>query len=319
MERLRPHCDEFYKEWSISAYFSTRLAVLAAVNEHRDQFVGWANEGISFHHLRIAIPSVETDDDSDPPPANADPLQWYIQTETISLQHHVLETLLRLYTGLIDASHWLDPLMAVTDRDRNLVELVDQHITNKPKHAMRDDVSYLLLGGSEVFDDDAYRLAVIDNLSGILHVLAHEWLDGRRPYNAIKHGLLISQGNASFSLGETPDDMVTIGDGPSIKCLNHTNWERQPPSANPQGEKMRRWSVDTRWIRFEQASQLIIVACVLIDCMWSQAVARWSQTGTDEVRLAILHPDRINPRMLLDAGPPGQKMSWGLFTETKPG
>ena len=318
LENLRPHFDEFYRERSISAYFDTRLAVLAAVNEHREQFVAWANEGVSFHDLRIAIPSVEIDDNtSDSPSANSDPLQWYIQTETISLQHHALETLLRLYTGLVDAYHWLDPLIAVTDRDRNLVGLVEQHITSKPKHAMREDVSYLLLGQSEVPDGDADQLRVIDNLLGILHVLAGEWLNGRRPYNAIKHGLLVSQSNASFSVGLTPDDMVTIGGGPSIACLNHTKWETQPPSEDAPGGKMRRWSVDTRWIKFEQASQLIAVACVLIDCLWSLAVARWSRAGTDQVRLAILDPDKINPRMLLDAGPSGQNMSWGLFTETK--
>ena len=318
-EDLRLRCDEFYRQGSISAYFNTRLAVLAAVNEHREQFIAWANEGVTFHDLHITIPSVETDDNtSDPPSANSDPLQWYIQTETISLQHHALETLLRLYTGLIDAHNWLDPLTAVTDRDRNLVKLVEQHITRKLNHAMRDDVSYLLLGESEVPDDDADRLAAIDNVSGILHVLARKWLDGRRPYNAIKHGLLISQSNASLSLGLTAENMVTIGDGPSITCLNHTNWEPRPPSEDAQGGKMRRWSIDTRWFRFEQASGLIAVACVLIDCLWSLAVARWSEGGTDEVRLAILDPDKINPRMLLDAGPPGQHMSWVLFTEIKP-
>ena len=319
LESLRSRCDEFYRERSISAYFNTRLAVLAAVNEHREQFVAWANEGVSFHDIHIAIPSVETDDNtSDPPSANSDPLQWYVQTETISLQHHVLETLLRLYTGLIDAYHWLDPLTALTDRDRNLVKLVEEHITGKLNRAMRDDVNYLLLGQSEVSDDDADRLAVIDNLSGILKVVARKWLEGRRPYNAIKHGLLISQSDASLSLGLTPDNMMTIGSGPSIAYLNHTNWESQPPSEDTEGGKMRHWTVKTQWIRFEQASKLITVACVLIDCLWSLAVARWSQVGTDQVRLAILDPDKINPRMLLSSdGPSGQNMSWGLFTEIK--
>ena len=74
LEPLRPRCDEFYRGRSISASFNTRLAVLAAVNEHREQFVAWANEGVSFHDLHIAIPSVETDDNtSDPPSASSDP------------------------------------------------------------------------------------------------------------------------------------------------------------------------------------------------------------------------------------------------------
>ena len=323
LEHLRLHCDGFYKERSISSFFNTRLAVLAAVNEHREQFVAWCDEGIQFHELHITIPSVEADDNiSDPPSANSDPLAWYVQTETLSLQHHVLETLLRLYTSLVDASHWLDPLIAVADRDRNLPRLVEQHITHKyDAQAVRADVSYLLLGQSEVPDDDADRLEVIDNLSGILRVLAREWLDGRRPYNAIKHGLLISQSEASLSLGLTPDDMVTVGSGPSIAFLNHTNWESPPASEDAQGGKIRQWTVETQWIGFEQASKLIAAACVLIDCLWSLAVARCSQAGTDEVRLAIFDPDEINPRMLLtgDSAPPGQKMSWHLFTETKQG
>lgn len=110
LEFVRAHCEGFYREPSIGAYFNTRLAVLAAVNEHREQFVAWANEGVRFHDLRITIPGVESDD-SAPSSANSDPLQWYIQTETISLQHHALETLLRLYTGLLEASNWLDPLI----------------------------------------------------------------------------------------------------------------------------------------------------------------------------------------------------------------
>ena len=140
LEYVRSRCEGFYREPSIGAYFSTRLAVLAAVNEHREQFVAWASEGVRFHDMRITIPSVD-DDTSEPPSANSDPLQSYIQTETISLQHHALETLLRLYTGLLEASRWLDPLMAVTDRDRNLPELIDQHITSstKSRRDMRSD------------------------------------------------------------------------------------------------------------------------------------------------------------------------------------
>ena len=73
-EDLRLRCDEFHRERSISAFIDTRLSVLAAVNEHREQFIAWANEGVSFHDLHIAIPSVETDDNiSDPPSANSDP------------------------------------------------------------------------------------------------------------------------------------------------------------------------------------------------------------------------------------------------------
>ena len=97
-------------------------------------------------------------------------------------------------------------------------------------------------------------------------MLARKWLDGRRPYNAIKHGLLVSQSNVSLSLGPIPDDMVTVGDGPSIAFLNHANWERQPPDDIGEGGKLRQWTVETKWIRIEQASKLIAVACVQIDC-----------------------------------------------------
>ncbi|WP_420437976.1 hypothetical protein [Candidatus Poriferisodalis sp.] len=230
LEQVRGHCDSFYSEESISTYFNTRLAMLAAVNEHRGQFIAWADQGLSFYGVDISIPSVEVDNAlPDPPSANDDPLQWYIQAETISPLHHALETLLQLYTGLVDAVDWWDPLAALADRDRRLPKLVEQHITGKHKDEMRSDVSYLLLGKESVPDDDAERLAVIDNLSGILHVLAREWLDARRPYNAIKHGLRVSQTDSSFRLGRTPDDLVTMADGPSIKFLNHTDWQPRPP------------------------------------------------------------------------------------------
>lgn len=321
LEHARALCDAFYKEGSISTYFNTRFAALAAVNQHREQFIAWANEGVSFHGIDIKIPSVETDDESsDPPSASTDPLQWYIQTETISLQHHALETMLRLYTGLIDAVDWSDPLVALTDRDRRLPELVERHITRNPKRLMRSDVCYLLLGQGEVPDDEK-QLAAVDNLSGILGVLTRQWLDGRRLYNAIKHGLLVSPSNASLRLGRNPDQLVTIGDGPSFAYLNHTNWEPGHPTDDQDGGKMRHWTIDTEWISFEQASNIIAVACVLIDSLWSLAVARWSQQDIDQVRIVNFDPDEVNPRMLLTAGsrPAGQSMTWNLFTEFKAG
>ena len=321
LEFVRSRCEEFYREPSIGAYFNTRLAILAAVHEHREQFVAWADEGVRFHELHITIPSLESDDTSDSPSANSDPMQWYIQTETISLQHHALETLLRLYTGLLEASNWLDPLIALTDRRRNLPTLVEQHLTSnsKSRRDMRSDASYLLLGRSEVPEDDADQVAAIDNLSGILQALARRWLDGRHAYNAIKHGLLISQSNASLRVGLTAENMVTIGDGPSIAYLNHTNWEPQHRSEGSNGGRIRHWTIETRWIRFEQASKVIAVACVLIDCMWSLAVARWSQADVDEVRVPVFDPDEINPSTLTsDSGSPGHKMTQNLFTQTKP-
>ena len=144
-------------------------------------------------------------------------------------------------------------------------------------------------------DDDADQVAALDNLSGILQVLARKWLDGRRPYNAIKHGLLISQSNASLRVGLTPESMVSVGHGPSIAYLNHTNWEPQPRAEGTNGAKMRHWTVETQWIRFEEASKIIATACMLIDCMWSLAVARWSQAGRDEVRDRGLRPRRDQP------------------------
>ena len=319
LEQVRGRCDSLYREEPISTYFNTRLAMLAAVNEQREQFISWADQGLSFHGAHITIPSVEVDDDlPDPPSANDDPLQWYIQAETISLLHHALETLLQLYTGLVDASDWWDPLAALADRGRRLPKLVEQHITGKHKDEMRSDVSYLLVGQGSMPDDDAERLVVIDNLSGILHVFAREWLDACRPYNAIKHGLRVSQTDASFSLGRTPDDLVSIADGPSIKFLNHTDWEPRPPGEG--GGKMRHCSVETHWISFGHASNLIAVSCMLIDCLWSLAVARWCESGTDDLQLALPDPDVISPRTVRagDDGAPGPKMTWGLFTETKP-
>ena len=100
LEFVRSRCEEFYREPSISAYFNTRLAVLAAVNEHREQFVAWANEGVRFHELNITIPNVKSHDDtSDPPSANSDRCSGTSRLRRSRLQHHALETLLRLYTA----------------------------------------------------------------------------------------------------------------------------------------------------------------------------------------------------------------------------
>ena len=60
----------------------------------------------------------------------------------------MLETLLRLYTGLVEATTWLDPLITLSDRVSDLPALIKQHRTggSKPMRDLRSDVSYLLLG-----------------------------------------------------------------------------------------------------------------------------------------------------------------------------
>ena len=57
LEQARRACDQFFRGGSIGSYFSTRLAVLAALNANRDQFVEWCDSGIEFHDSRIMIPS----------------------------------------------------------------------------------------------------------------------------------------------------------------------------------------------------------------------------------------------------------------------
>ncbi|WP_420437977.1 hypothetical protein [Candidatus Poriferisodalis sp.] len=50
---------------------------------------------------------------------------------------------------------------------------------------------------------------------------------------------------------------------------------------------------------------------MIIDCLWSSAVARWSESGIDDLQLALPDPDVINPRTLRAAGDaaPGLKMT----------
>ena len=151
LEQARRRCDQFYSADSISSYFSTRFAVLAALNANRDLFVDWCDSGIEFHDIRISIPSVDDDAEVvEPPSANDDAFQWYIQTETVSLLYHSLETMFRLYIGLADAHDSLDPLVALADRtlSRKLPRLVREQVIEISVEEMRSTVSYLFLSAT---------------------------------------------------------------------------------------------------------------------------------------------------------------------------
>ena len=63
LELARRRCDQFYRPDSISSYFYTRFAVLAALNANRDQLVEWCDSGIEFHGSHITIPSVDRGND----------------------------------------------------------------------------------------------------------------------------------------------------------------------------------------------------------------------------------------------------------------
>ncbi|MCE2530334.1 MAG: hypothetical protein J4G11_10800 [Acidimicrobiia bacterium] len=295
------------------------MAVLAALNANRDQFLEWCDSGIDFHDSRIIIPSVESDTEaSKPPSANDDPLQWYIQTETVSLLHHSLETLFRLYTGLADARHWIDPLVALADRSRDLPDQVRKQVIDITVDDMRSTVSHLLLA-QPVADDAPEFVAVVDNLAAILKVLAARWIKNRQSFNAIKHGLLVSQSNAVLSVGPVGEDLVDVGYGPSIAFLTHTNWQKQPVGSN-KSEKVRDWSVETHWIRFGESSKILATACVLIDSLWSIAVARWSPSDDAEMRQAFIDPSKFSASDLgaNDNDPPALDMTRPVFTEKKP-
>ena len=318
LEQARRRCDQFYSADSISSYFSTRFAVLAALNANRDLFVDWCDSGIEFHDIRISIPSVDDDAEVvEPPSANDDAFQWYIQTETVSLLYHSLETMFRLYIGLADAHDSLDPLVALADRtlSRKLPRLVREQVIEISVEEMRSTVSYLFLARPDVPDNDPEFVAAVDNLACILKVLADRWSKFRQSYNAIKHGLLVTQSNAVFSVGPAGEELVDIGYGPSIAFLTHTNW--QSVGSN-EGERARDWSVETHWIRFGETSKILATTCVLIKSLWSIAVARWSDSSSAEMPW-IFDPSKFSASDLgpSETDPPASNMIWPLFTEWK--
>ena len=322
LDQARRACDQFYRAHSISSYFNTRLAVLAALNANRDQFVQWFDSGIEFYDSHVTIPGVDSDaETAEQPSADDDPLQSYIQTETVSLLYHSLETLFRLYTGLADAGHWIDPLIALADRNRSgkLPQLVCKQVNDISVEEMRSTVSYLLLARLYVPDDDPEFVAAVDNLASILKVLAHRWLNYRHSYNAIKHGLLVAQSsNAVFRVGPVGEDLVDIGHGPSIAFLTHTNWQKKPVGSGGT-ENVRNWTVETQWIRFGEASKILAMTCVLIESLWSIAVARWSPSDVAEVRRAFIDPSKLSADDLAPSenDPPAYNLTWPAFTEKK--
>lgn len=320
-DQARSMCDQFYRTDSISSYFATRLAVLAALNENRDQFVKWFDSGIEFHDSHVTIPSVESDaEPGEPPSANDDRIQWYIQTETVSLLYHSLETMFRLYTGLAHARHWADPLIALADRNRQpLPDLVRKQVIDTTAEEMRPTVRYLLLPRSDIPDDDPEFVSGLDNLSSVLKLLADRWLQYRHSYNAIKHGLLVTQSNAAFSVGTVGEDLTTIGHGPSIAFLTHTPWQQRPVSPN-QTEKVRNWNIETQWIRFGETSKVLATTCVLIESLWSIAVARWAPSNAKGAGPIIIDPSKLIPSKLgtSESDSPALHLTIPAFAERKP-
>ena len=168
---------------------------------------------------------------------------------------------------------------------------------NAERETLQSDVAFAILGHSGDFTTASEEiLNHSSNLARFLRLFASDWLAEAKSYNATKHGLTAIPGEANFSIGISPDEMIEIAYGDRLAHLSTKGWI----------DDRRDWAVTTRWIRKEQAVPSTYITIQMLRSLWSVARVRY---GLSENSAPVeLPPSDFTPEKLQEMeGTPHQR------------
>jgi len=184
----------------------------------------------------------------------------FVIAESLALQHHAAETLLRLYI-----SHQGNPpcpwLVLAAERSpqafKQAVEsLRDVGVDDLDAMA---SVFYGLTSPPEGWPASDEFKASIENVGSWLRHYSGVFLEGAHLYNAAKHGLAVQPGTAVLRIAETDAGAPFMSaTGPSLSFLEL--------------DEKKHWKWTTQWPSLELSVFSTLFACRLIENLW--AVAR---------------------------------------------
>jgi hypothetical protein len=252
-----------------------------------------------------------------------DQRQRFLVSESIILQHHAAETLLRLYLAHepIPRCPWLE-ISRERSFQRFKKRVAERFPCNAPSPENLDACATVFFGQptpvmlTPVPEAEEWN-AARTNVEAWLRHFARTYLDDADLYNAAKHGLAVLVGDASFSITSNAPDGSPRPDaepflqasGPSVEYL-HTMLDED-------GQK--RWNRTTKWVDAEANAADIGIAIRLIAQLWRIAAARYVGAAVAEVDL--LTAPRYNDLMAElapESGHAVRTIHWPLLYVAEP-
>jgi len=259
-------------------YFSHRLFFLMLAADRTIDLAQFVRGGLEVDKVKLG-PNPEATEDKE----SKQQRYRFVLAESLTLLHHVAETLLRLYFA--HAGTPPAPWLALA-RDRSPEKFkakVRRRFTDN-NHLTEEDrevIATVFHGSSDLTSIDPppppERVAAgITNIDRWLRYFAREFLDYAPLYNATKHGLAIQPENAELTFSEADaDEAFLTMVGPTILYLEQREHEGR-----------KKWSETTRWFSLEETLLASRIGIKMIEGLWDVARARYVGANVD--RLWIL-------------------------------
>lgn len=288
--------ESFYRS-DPADYLLTRFQLLMLAGSRQSELARLLAKGVEFGGMTIGPTESATDDEMLPVDDCLDP---FLTIESQQLLHHASETVLRLFIvhGTQAAVPWVE--MSSQRSPKEFKEQIClEFVENSPSP---DLIGYVCLGNSRCPPEKVSSDwdGAIDGITAFLRTFAVHILEEANLYNAIKHGLGVTAGDAVATIGGQQ-----LGFGTSVEYPESDTWN----------EGSRPWSLTTRWIDLTQSLGLTTVAIEMIGSIWK--LGRYRHLGGTAAG-NLFFPVTLRPNDLQGPNrPPMQRMSWKLLTEVQ--
>ena len=275
-------------------YIFTRLQLLLLAGGRQDDLERLWQEGLEFGALTVG-PTVGGQDLDEPK------LERFLLIESQQLLHHAAETVLRIFlvhtAGV--AVPWIE--LAGERSFSNFKKRVQKEFLDGVPRP--ETIGHVCLGHrvrpEEIAHDEWY--GAIEGLQAFLRTFAQLFLEQANLYNAIKHGLGVSAGNASLVVAGHQ-----MGQGNSVEFPESTNWK----------DGSRTWSLTTYWPDINYSLGLIYIAVQTIESIWGLGAHRRVGRHVPE---RLFMPTTLRPVDLMSPSrAPAERMSMQVLEERRP-
>ena len=299
MPHDNPHIQRFNESFYRSDpadYLLTRLQLVALAGAKRTELGDMLAAGIQFERFTVGPADGQpapTDNDAD--------FDAFLTIETQQLLHHASETVLRLFLVHSAGAEvpWVE-LNATRSFGKFKESVEAEFIRRKPDPKA---VAYVCLGGRKAPSgtDPSEWAGAIEGLTAFLRTFAQTFLDDAPLYNAIKHGLGVSAGDAVALL-----DSHQMGGGSSVEFPESDGWT---------ADDTRTWSLTTRWIDRSESMMLVAAAVHMIGSIWK--IGRFRTLGGPAAG-ELFFPVSFRPAQFRSSTRlPMRRMSFRLLEETR--
>ena len=298
--------SHYYQENGPAEFISMRLNALCLIGGEYEAFKELLAEGVEYVGLTLMLgPAQESTPELEK--QDKDFHEHFLRIEAHHLKHLAIEALLRLFLGHrgLPECPWME--ISNNRGPGQFKEDVRRLIVEADQDELQSHVAEVFMaqpGDLESLSEEDQDVSL--NLTALLRVLAGDWLDEAKSYNATKHGLTAVPGAAEFHVGPSLEEQTRIGYGDSLTHLSVGDWV----------DDERVWTLTTRWIQTKQALAAIEVVIRMLKALWG--VARWRYGIADDGLRSTLSSSIFSVHNLREMGTgSAPEMHWNIV-ETKP-